>query len=607
MTAAAPDAHAPVDAQAPVATPRLWPAVLGGWALVSALLLALALPGVATWRFPDPDDAMRLLEVRDWLAGQSWWDVAQHRMNHGAFPMHWSRLVDLPLAAAMLVFGALFGDAMGERVAAVLVPLSTLLTIMALGAAITRRVAGIEAARLAVLVAALSTPIIAQARPLRIDHHGWQVALALAAVLALIGAPTARRWAIAGALLGALVTVSLEGMPIAASIAGVAALAWALDPRRAGAMVALAWSLAGSAALLHVATRGPGALVPACDAIAPAWLAALGVAAGGVTLAAAWSRAALPVRLGLLAATAVAAGATLRLAAPQCLEGPFATLPPLVYRLWYLQVAEGRPLWEQPASWAWLTIGLPLAGIAGSIVALRRSAGEARARWLMLFALLIAATAVAVFVNRAGATANAFAVPGAATLLLALLTRARAVRGTGRRIAATLGALLVASPGQVGAMVFALGQQQGADTTAAAGMAPARCTSFADVAALAALPPGLVFAPVDISPEILVTTRHRAIAGGYHRGAHAIDAVMRGFLAAPDRAEAMVRASGADYVALCPGVNEVDVYAATAPHGLAARLVQGEGVAWLAPIRLPGARVLAWRVMPPLQGSPARP
>ncbi|MEO8724436.1 MAG: hypothetical protein ABI395_13145, partial [Sphingobium sp.] len=31
--------------------------------------------------FHDPDDAMRLVQVRDFLAGQSWFDVSQHRVN----------------------------------------------------------------------------------------------------------------------------------------------------------------------------------------------------------------------------------------------------------------------------------------------------------------------------------------------------------------------------------------------------------------------------------------------------------------------------------------------------------------------------------------------
>src|ERR1700752_4875323 len=45
------------------------------------------------------DDAMRLVDVRDFLAGQSWFDLTQHRLSPPeGVAMHWSRLIDLPLA-----------------------------------------------------------------------------------------------------------------------------------------------------------------------------------------------------------------------------------------------------------------------------------------------------------------------------------------------------------------------------------------------------------------------------------------------------------------------------------------------------------------------------
>src|SRR5437763_434317 len=47
--------------------------------------------------FGDTDDAMRLVEIRDFLAGQGWFDLHQYRLDPPAgLPMHWSRLVDLP-------------------------------------------------------------------------------------------------------------------------------------------------------------------------------------------------------------------------------------------------------------------------------------------------------------------------------------------------------------------------------------------------------------------------------------------------------------------------------------------------------------------------------
>src|SRR5579872_6829055 len=51
------------------------------------------------------DDAMRLAQVRDLLAGQSWYDLTQWRMNVPfGLPMHWSRLIDAPIAGLILLF-----------------------------------------------------------------------------------------------------------------------------------------------------------------------------------------------------------------------------------------------------------------------------------------------------------------------------------------------------------------------------------------------------------------------------------------------------------------------------------------------------------------------
>ena len=182
---------------------RLWPSVLIGWAIAACVLIFVSVRQIAHLWFPDPDDAMRLLEVRDWLNGQSWWDVGQHRLWGGHFAMHWSRLVDLPLALVMLVFDPVFGPAVANRIALVAVPLVTLLAAMALGAELTRRVGGLERAKMAVLLAPLSVPLLDQLRPLRIDHHGWQVVVALLAVTALLAKPTARSGVRVGRALGA--------------------------------------------------------------------------------------------------------------------------------------------------------------------------------------------------------------------------------------------------------------------------------------------------------------------------------------------------------------------------------------------------------------------
>ena len=96
-------------------------AVLVVW--LAYALVRLAIQPLLGWQPSGPDDWARLLQVRAWLDGQAFWDVTQYRMNPPeGFSMHWSRLVDLPLAAVTLLAG--------ERAALLLVPLLWLLQLM---------------------------------------------------------------------------------------------------------------------------------------------------------------------------------------------------------------------------------------------------------------------------------------------------------------------------------------------------------------------------------------------------------------------------------------------------------------------------------------------
>lgn len=585
-------------------------AALVAWALASVILTLAAWQSIAHLWFPDSDDAMRLLEVRDWLAGQGWWDVAQHRLvgptGADVFAMHWSRIVDLPIASVMLLAAPL-GEGAATRIALTGVPLAILLAVTLLMARIVSTLAGEDRARLAMLLVPLSPPLVYQIHPMRIDHHGWQTMLALAAIAALLSTPTRRSGAVTGGALAMLLAVSLEGLPITAAILGVGLLAWAYDPTRRAQAVAMTATLVGGVAVLHAIQRGPAMLAPACDAISPAWIGALAAAGAGIGATLFLARS-LRTRVRGILASAVAAAITLRLAAPVCTQGPFATLDPLVYRLWYLNVAEGMPLWGQKPAIAFMLYPLPVVGLAGTVVAWRASADKVR--WSMMLAIAGAAFAFSILVARGGATANALAIPGAAWLLHAWLTRARAIPLLVPRLAATTAALVCAAPGLAATLLVdadTRAQQAHARAVgAAAGLPP--CDEGHEIADLARLPAGLVYTPLDVSPLILVATPHRAIAGGYHRNADAIHAVVATFTGSPEEARAAILASGADYVAGCPGENETALYKHEAPGGFWARLERGERVPWLERVSMPGSPVLAWRVVrEPLLGRAPGP
>lgn len=573
--------------------------ILIHWLLIALVLTLVTLPAILNQTYPDPDDALRRLEVRDLIAGQSWWDVSQYRLVSGM--MHWSRLVDLPLAAVILPLRPLLGELMAERVAMVVVPLITLGCTLALVAQITRRLIDDEHGKLAMLLIPLSVPLIFQMRPMRIDHHGWQVVFALVALRALLAKRASfRSGLVCGMAIAISLTISLEGLPLAVLLLGLIALAWALDPNRWRQLIGAGLASFGGAVALHLATRGPHFFDPACDAMAPVWLAVLGVAAGMTALATLAGRTPMPVRFAALGTGAAACAGTLLALGPRCLAGPFGSLDPLVRTLWYEKVSEGLPIWEQTPDWAFQGIWLPVIGLVGSASATLAAGRSRRTVWLLILAAQIGTLLVALEVSRAAATANAFAMPGVVSIVLALLHRARAIRPLVPRLITTAGALLVAVPG-LAIVPFTAGK---VDTTTrkvqqqAMQVGRLPCQKMQDIRALAQLPPGRVFAPLDIAPEIIASTDHHAIASGHHRNAAAMHDVIAAFIGSPALARRMiVDRYHADYVAVCPGAAETGIYASAAPHGLWARLERGEDFDWLQPVQIHDSPVLAWRVL----------
>ena len=93
-----------------IAGPRLGGGQFWRSDVVKALLAMLVIAAIAAAGgfknlagTADNDSLLRLVEVRDLIAGQSWFDLHQYRMGTvGGLLMHWSRLVDAPIAAIIL-------------------------------------------------------------------------------------------------------------------------------------------------------------------------------------------------------------------------------------------------------------------------------------------------------------------------------------------------------------------------------------------------------------------------------------------------------------------------------------------------------------------------
>ena len=550
----------------------------------------------------DTDDNLRMAQVRDLLGGQDWFDLVQHRLDpvHGGADIHWSRLVDLPLAGLIQALRPFLGGADAERWAAAIAPLLPLLPILLALGLITRRLVDARAVPLMLIAIYFAGSVGGMVQPLRIDHHGWQLAF-LALGLAGLADPDRRRGGIVTGLASAgSLAIGLEMLIYLALMGAAHVLFWVSDRDERARLFAYAVSLSGgtAAAFLLFASYANRAAV--CDALSPVWLGDALV--GG----------ALMVGLTLLRverwtwrlAAAAGAGAVVlafhALASPQCLtrlEG----VSPEATRLWLDHVREARPIYRHGVETIFLTLALPVAGLIGYGLLAWRARRDREMLRRTLVVAIPAATALLLLLwqTRTGPAAQMMAAPGAVAIAVILAPLAFHSKSALIRIPGTVLAVLIA----VGALVPQILSQVPAKAKTAAAkkvdLANRTCPSLGALAPVARQPRGIVFSFVDLGPRLIAVTRHDAIAGPYHRNDRAIADVMMAFRG--DEAQArriIVDEYRSDYLLVCPNMSTATIFQAKAPRGFYMQLLKRPAPGWLTPIDLgPQSPFLMWKVV----------
>lgn len=583
------------------------------WGAMSLVAIIAKWHAIGALDLSDTDDAMRMAQVRDLLAGQSWWDLSQYRVNPagGGVLMHWSRIVDAPLAVGILLLKPLFGQVMAERIVMALWPP---LLGAALSVACVVGYRGLSDRRIAYVVPLfliMSGYIFVQFRPLRVDHHGWQIFLAMLIMSQALRPATWRAGLLGGLFAAGLLAISIEGLPIVALFAGLAALRWALHGRTEdrARLCGYMGALAGGALLLQFATRGPAGLLGNwCDSLSAPYMAAFATAAA-VVFAAARANTGQPwVRFLLLGLAGASAAGALVWTEPQCAKGPFATLDPIVVEYWYRHVLEGQPLWVSKPQDAIHVILPSLVGLAGAVFAWRGCAtAEHRRNWATIIIALIGATALSLFVLRSASTAHLFALPGCAWLGLRAWAWARTIASTVPRIlASVLAALtlpLLGSLAVVGALEAAIpslkGEREKAVVAEAANPYAADCLDTAAIAGLRQLPTTTILTPIDLGAPVLFWTRHSLVATPHHRNKEAMADSIRVFADDPKQAEALVRKQKATLIVFCRTANDFSKYRRARKDALSAELYAGTPPAWLEAVPIASrAGLSVWRVKP---------
>ena len=577
-------------------------------AIAAGLSLALMLQAAtlaAVWRtgaYADPDDAMRLVEVRDWLAGQAWFDLTAHRLMppDGVF-MHWSRLMDVPIAALIRLFSAVAPVEAAERITRIVFPLACTAVLFAGVIALARSLIADAPPFAPVLIAATTGMLLMPFAPGTLDHHGVQICLLVfmvAASLRGLDATHPGDGAMAAGLAVLSLAISVENLPFIAVLAMVLGLAWlwtgqAFDQTLRNAGLALG----GTAAMLYLATVGPARYGDAsCDAFSAFHLMVLLCGGAGFALLGQFGHmfsGRLP-RGGALVALGgiVLFAATRRNAA--CLGDPLAALDAFLRDNWLRDVREARPLLtilrETPDLAAPLLYA-PLLGLAGIVAACAREGGIARRRWLGLLAFTLAGAMAAAWQVRALASVTPLALMGGVYVLQLAWRAARARLGPAMARPVSLAMVLPFS-----SLFWAIATPT-AETDARLPQGEAQdCLANAAYAPLAGLGAASMLAPVDLGAHLLANTSIMPIAAPFHRDANGIRAALEFFLSEPAEAHAIALRARAHFVVTCPWLREVAIYAERAPHGMAAELAAGRAPDWLRRVAVGNTPLAVYRV-----------
>lgn len=540
----------------------------------------------------DPDDTMRLVEVRDYLAGQSWFDLDQYRLGpDGGTLMHWSRLIDWPIAQLIHLYGLFLGPQQAEAAAVVTWPLLLILPLLAASSLASYRFGGKSGMLIGIILSLVFLVAIVRFRPGAIDHHNVQLIL-VTFIVAMLLDPLARASNFAAAAVAGAIALAIgaETTPHVAVAAMTVALLWAFHGERyRRAAIGFGITFAVATGIIFFATT-PARLWGSvtCDTLSLGYLVL--ASAGGAMLAGSalgLSGRPLVFRLGSLAATGVVVLLLAVAIAPECLQSPLNGLDPLLKTYWISSIGEAQSIFSvadvEPGSiGTFYAVGL----IGTAVCVMRILRGEQVIPHALLLGLIATSWAVSAVQVRGMLFANFLAFIPLSALVADLRALYLERRNDARAVAAFVFAALFSVP-SVWTVVGVLaadpmnalaGTTTNANTTNNAqdeGLAMV-CVTAKSGARLAALPPGRVLASFNEGPALLRYTPHSVLGANYHRNQRGMVAALEIGMAKPDVALAKLEAQNIRYVLLCDDDAMAERIAKEYPGGLYASLAKNE-------------------------------
>ncbi|MGN6059284.1 MAG: AcrB/AcrD/AcrF family protein [Sphingomicrobium sp.] len=574
--------------------------VVLAWLAFCAWYIFNSFDNIQYFRLGDTDDNMRMMQVRGLLHGQGWFDLRQHHLNPPiGFNIHWSRLVDLPIAGLILALRPFLGGPGAERWAAGIAPLLPYLLLIFSLSITARRLIDPRAYPLAIAALMFAGSTNGMFMPERIDHHGWQLALLALSVSAITDPKRVRGGITLGVSTALSLAIGLEMIIYLAILGAAAVLFWVQDVTERERLRDYAVSLGGATALCFLVFASYDNRAPVCDALSPVWLS--DALLGG----------ALMYGLALLSpgdwrkrlALAIVAGAIIAafhaLMWPHCLQR-LEGVSPEVDRLWLRYVKEARPFYRHGWRIATLIIGLPITGLIGwgLLAWVRRRDPVMLRRVLGAAAPALAATLLLFWQTRTGPASQMLATVGCAALVWILVPLAWNSKSSVVRV---VGAVVFTVVGVGAGAPFVLRfipEPPPTKEDVAIGHANALCASLWGMRPIALQPKGLVFTFVDLGPRLITITHHDAIAGPYHRNGQQIADVMNAFRGDADQAHRIIDKYHATYLLTCPMSSTTTIFTSETPNGFYGQLEAGKVPNWLQRVQLPkDSPFKMWRIV----------
>jgi hypothetical protein len=553
------------------------------------------------------DNAMRLLSVRDLLNGQSWFDMTQHRvLPPEGLSLHWSRLVDAPIAGLELLFRLFLSPAGAELAAAFVWPALVFTAFLALTGHVARARFGNTAAVVSMLVAPV-LPVISGTYfgAGQVDHHNVQMLMMLivTAGLLLQGRPVAMGLA-AGVAAAFSFAVGLEMILFIAAAGLILTAQFVLNAAEADRKLpAFGLGLGLAAPVFFAVQTNPALwLAPKCDALSPTFLAVSTVAGlFSLSLGLGGRRLGRNGRIGMaLGLGAVALAALAPVLAP-CRAGPYAALPAEVLDQVMNKIVEVLPvqamLMDSPGLWIRLTLAVYIVFPAALVLVARDAINRtwtAEGRDLASVLVFLALGALCAAYQMRTLVMALAVLPLAFGTVCDRLFKTRWQRFSQMR--AILLALLVMAGmlSQPLAVTAVLAQQAIKETPSGGGIhvMDQDCGGRDQIEALARIPAAIIATPMNMGPGVLFFSDHSVTAAPYHRSAAAMSNGYIAFTGTEGQMRSMVATTKAAYVLVCGG----ETYGTEG--SIASALARGEAPDWLAPVDLgPSVKLRLFRVL----------